>query len=148
MADRLIGTVCLALVGVAACSCGPDEAAAQSPDRPVMAGIGALPLSASREPPEALPPEAVEQLPFLRPALITVVLTDPPATVATVPEPTPVTPPSGPEPGIADLSHRIENVMSALDRLVTESLRLQDSLLRLRLSRKRPDADDVGAESP
>ncbi len=141
MADRLIGTLFVALVVVAACSCGPDEAAAQSPDRPVVAGIGALPLTASREPPEALPPEAVEALP--QPALITVVLTDLPATVPTVPEP-----PSGPEPGIADLSHRIENVMSALDRLVTESLRLQDSLLRLRLSRKRPDADDDGAESP
>ncbi len=148
MADRLIGTLFVALVVVAACSCGPDEAAAQSPDRPVVAGIGALPLTASREPPEALPPEAVEALPLPQPSLITVVLTDPPATAATMPEPTPVTPPSGPDPGIADLSHRIENVMSALDRLVTESLRLQDSLLRLRLSPKRSDAVDDGAESP
>ena len=145
MADRLIGTVCMALVAVAACSCGPDEAAAQSPARKAVAEIGALPLMASREPPEAVPaqavpPEAVEPLP--QPALITVVLTDLPATVPTVPESS-----SGPQPGIADLSHRIENVMSALERLVAESIRMQDSLLRLRLSPKRPEPDDAAAGS-
>jgi hypothetical protein len=71
--------------------------------------------------------------------LITVVLADPPAPA-----------PTEPKPGIDDLSHRIENVMSALERLVVESMRLQDSLLRLRLSSKRPDPDDAddGATSP
>ena len=140
MADRLIGTVCMAVVAIVACSCGPGEAAAQTSPRTVEAGIGNLPLSASREPPEALPPapvptEAVEPSP--RPALITVVMADPPATA-----------PTEPKPGIDDLSHRIENVMSALDRLVAESLRLQDALLRLRLGPKRPDPEDDGATSP
>ena len=149
MADLPGGTLCAAVLAVAACGCGPAyEAAAQSPAaRPIVAGIGDLPLTASREPPEALEPlEAVEPLP--QPALITVVLTDLPATPPTVPEPEPVPPPAGPDAGIADLSHRIENVMSALARLVAESMRMQDSLLRLRLSPKRPDPDDAGAGSP
>jgi len=40
---------------------------------------------------------------------------------------------------LPELSQRIEDVMGRLDPFVQESLRLQQSLLRLRLGRKRPE---------
>jgi len=40
--------------------------------------------------------------------------------------------------GLAELSHRIDDVMGRLDRFVEESLRLQQSLLRLRLRPRQP----------
>ena len=148
MADRLIGTLCMAVVAVAACGCGPDEAAAQSPARKVVAGIAGatlpIPLAAQKRPEPPQTPELLEPLP--QPAVITVVFNEPPVTAPAGPGPAPA--PSGAEPGITDLSRRIEDVMGALDQLVEESLRVQQSLLRLRFGAKRPEPDAAPAGSP
>ena len=143
------------LTGVAATAAAgcapPDETDRAGQVATVFAGIGG-----ARRPvaPEVLPPPP-EQSPTLtptptpppeRPAQLPPEPRQPPARPAVISHVMAVQPPEPDKPppaetqvALPELSQRIEDVMGRLDLFVQESLRLQQSLLRLRLGRKRPE---------
>lgn len=147
------------LTGVAATAAAgcapPDETDRAGQVATVFAGIGGARRPVAPEvlppppppeqsptptptPPPPPPPERPAQLPPeprqppARPAVISHVMAVQP------PEPD-KPPPAETQVALPELSQRIEDVMGRLDLFVQESLRLQQSLLRLRLGRKRPE---------
>ncbi len=106
----------------------------------VVAGIGGARRPVAPEvlpPPPSPPPERQVQLPpepqqpRAQPAVISPVMAVQP------PDPEQSSPAER-QVGVAELSHKIEDVIGRLDLFVEESLRLQQSLLRLRLRPRQP----------
>lgn len=149
------------LTGVAATAAAgcapPDETDRAGQVATVFAGIGGARRPVAPEvlppPPEQFPEEPAKQPPVQspppppeRPAQLPPEPRQPPARPAVISHVMAVQPPEPDKPppaetqvALPELSQRIEDVMGRLDLFVQESLRLQQSLLRLRLGRKRPE---------
>ncbi len=156
--SRMICVALLAGAAAAAAAAGcapPDEADHAGAVGTVFAGIGGArrpvapevlpppPERSPEQPPKqpptpAPPPERPAQLPAkpqqprAQPTVISHVM----AVQPTEPD---KSPPAGAQVALPEFSERIEEVMGRLDLFVQESLRLQQSLLRLHLGRKRPE---------
>ena len=143
------------LTGVAATAAAgcapPDETDRAGQVATVFAGIGGarrpvapevLPpppeQSPTPTPPPPPPPERPAQLPPepRHPRALPAVISRVMAVQPTEPD---KSPPAGAQVALPEFSERIEEVMGRLDLFVQESLRLQQSLLRLHLGRKRPE---------
>ena len=154
--------ICVALLAgaatAAAAGCAPpDESDQAGPVGTVYAGIGGArrpvapevlpppprqptkqpPEQPSKQPPTPTPERPAQlpaepQQPRAQPTVISHVM-------AVQPLDPDKSPPAKTQVAIPELSQRIQDVIGRLDLFVQESLRLQQSLLRLRLGRTKPE---------